>query len=201
MIRFVESLLGREGFEVVAVRDGQELVDTVHRVQPDLVVVDIMMPGLNGFEAIRHVRRDPAMVRVPILVCSSLTDREYMLAAFDAGADDYLAKPFEPEELLLRVLKLTRGPSAPEPLDIGSQDVSSCIRDLAISLEKTLLQVEGRARAGQDTEHLHRRTGELFAALRGLADSLEGDEADMSEALSRLEILRRLLDKPTEHDS
>jgi two-component system response regulator RegX3 len=100
---FVEALrvaLHREGFEVVAARDGPDGLAALEQSRPDLVLLDIMLPGMSGIEICRKVRADS---RVPIIMLTARDSEADTVAAFDAGADDYVTKPFRLRELIARM--------------------------------------------------------------------------------------------------
>lgn len=100
------NMLSNEGYEVTVVRDGVEAVDAVGRFHPDLVILDIMMPRLDGFGACERIRRiDPDIAVIILSAKSDIIDKK---VGFRAGADDYLTKPFSMEEMLLRVEALLR---------------------------------------------------------------------------------------------
>jgi DNA-binding response OmpR family regulator len=91
------SLAGHYNFEEAA--DAAEAISSFERVRPDLVLLDVMMPGQSGFAVIERMRGDPELRDVPILVISAFTTESDRLAAEEAGADSFLPKPFDPEEL------------------------------------------------------------------------------------------------------
>ena len=104
----VEKSLTSLGYEVVAAADGLEGLRLVKAEKPDAVVTDKMMPGLDGFEVTRRLRREPGFAHLPILVLTSESELEDRVGAFEAGADDYLSKPFEAAELAARLTTLLR---------------------------------------------------------------------------------------------
>jgi two-component system response regulator MprA len=107
--------LALEGHDVVLASDGREALATLARSAPDLVVLDVLMPELGGLEVCRRLRA--AGDRTPVLMLTARTEVEDRVAGLDAGADDYLGKPFALDELLARVRALLRRtPSSDEPL-------------------------------------------------------------------------------------
>ncbi len=97
--------LRREGFEVVTARDGQEALAGVAVEQPDLVVLDVAMPRLDGFEVCRRLRRESS---IPIIMLTARDEDENIVLGLDLGADDYITKPYSPRELVARVRALAR---------------------------------------------------------------------------------------------
>jgi CheY-like chemotaxis protein len=79
--------------------DGDEAIEQVERLRPDLVLLDVMMPGTGGLAVIEHVRNDPELATTPVVVVSAFASDSDRLAAFDAGATEFVKKPFEPAEL------------------------------------------------------------------------------------------------------
>jgi len=107
MAHVLEFLLSREGFEVEVLRDGQAVVDRVGEGDPvEVVVVDVMMPYVSGLQVVRTLRSTAAWEDVPVIVVSGKSSEEDVVRAFDAGADDYLTKPFRPKEFVARVQAL-----------------------------------------------------------------------------------------------
>jgi signal transduction histidine kinase/DNA-binding response OmpR family regulator len=103
MREYVERLLKSHGYGVTAVADGEAALRSVREDTPDLVLSDVMMPGLDGFGLLRAVRGDPALASIPVVLLSARAGEEAKIEGLDAGADDYLIKPFAARELLARV--------------------------------------------------------------------------------------------------
>jgi len=95
--------LERAGYTVLLARDGEEALEIALREQPDLAVLDVMMPKLEGFELTRRLRSEQATSRMPIILLTARSQDADVQQGFDAGADDYIRKPFSPDELLSRV--------------------------------------------------------------------------------------------------
>ena len=103
MRRYVRRLLLTAGYTVEAVADGTTALAAARRQTPDLLLADVMMPGLDGFELVEALRADPALSAVPVLLLSARAGEEARIEGLDAGADDYLTKPFSARELVARV--------------------------------------------------------------------------------------------------
>ena len=102
MREYVQRLL-LEQYEVVAVADGESALESARQVRPDLILTDIMMPRLDGFGLLRTLRADPELNDIPVILLSARAGEESRVDGLDAGADDYLVKPFSARELLARV--------------------------------------------------------------------------------------------------
>ncbi|HEY3109970.1 MAG TPA: response regulator transcription factor [Chloroflexota bacterium] len=112
----VERYLVREGYRVTVVRDGRAAIQAAAREAPDLIVLDLMLPGVDGLEVCRTIRAES---KVPIIILSAKDEESDKILGLGLGADDYLAKPFSPRELVARVqavLRRTRS-APPEPGD------------------------------------------------------------------------------------
>ncbi|QWW20306.1 response regulator transcription factor [Schaalia sp. 19OD2882] len=99
-------VLGAEGYTVVDCADGALALDTFRQVAPDLVLLDLMLPGLDGIEICRLIRRESD---VPVVMLTARSDTTDVVAGLEAGADDYVPKPFKPKELVARVRARLRG--------------------------------------------------------------------------------------------
>lgn len=111
----VKAYLERDGFVVSTAADGEEALRAAHTFQPDLIVLDIMLPGLDGLEVLRRVRQDSP---VYVLMLTARADETDKIVGLSVGADDYMTKPFSPRELVARVkaiLRRGRGEPAREP--------------------------------------------------------------------------------------
>jgi DNA-binding response OmpR family regulator len=108
-VKMISFLLREEGYEVVSADNGESALELLDREAPDLVVLDVMMPHLDGFEVCRRIRQKQD---VPVIFLSAKGETVDKVAGLELGADDYLAKPFEPSELLARVKAVTRRAAA-----------------------------------------------------------------------------------------
>jgi class 3 adenylate cyclase len=104
----LETRLGHSGYEVVVARDGQEALAVAYETHPDLIVLDIMMPKLDGIEVCRRLKGDPSFPFTPIIMVTAMTDTRDVVAGFEAGGDDYLTKPVDQQALVARVRSMLR---------------------------------------------------------------------------------------------
>jgi DNA-binding response OmpR family regulator len=103
ILALVSFRLERAGYEVVQARNGEEAVQVALARRPDLAVIDVMMPRIDGYEATRQLRQQEETSRMPIILLTARVQEEDIARGFDAGADDYVRKPFSPQELGSRV--------------------------------------------------------------------------------------------------
>ena len=104
----IERSLRRAGHEVLVAHRGADALQIARQRRPELIVLDMMMPGMNGIEVCRHVRANPDLAKTPILFLTAKGEMGDKIDGFEAGADDYLTKPFDLRELELRVKALLR---------------------------------------------------------------------------------------------
>jgi DNA-binding response OmpR family regulator len=102
----LEYLLKREGFETAVAADGEAALEQLERFAPDLVVLDVMLPRLNGFEVCRRIRADPRLARVRVLMLTAKSRDTEVSKGLGVGADAYVTKPFSTKELVARIRQL-----------------------------------------------------------------------------------------------
>jgi diguanylate cyclase (GGDEF)-like protein len=107
-VQLLTTYLASVGYDVFTARDGQEALDKVAAVQPDLILLDVMMPKLNGFEVCERLKSDSATKIIPVIMVTALNEIEDKIKATESGADDFVSKPFNKLELLTRVKSLLR---------------------------------------------------------------------------------------------
>jgi DNA-binding response OmpR family regulator len=137
LVSLVESYLAREGFRVVTAHNGREALSAADREKPDLIVLDLMMPEMDGYEFMRQHR---GRQNTPIILLTARVDDDEKVVGLELGADDYLTKPFRPRELVARVRAVLRRSGKEEPgVDI--------LRAADVTLDRStrLVQVAERA--------------------------------------------------------
>ncbi len=159
--RLMERLLSRDGYRLRIAHDGQEALDAVALEQPDVILMDVLMPKLDGFEACRRIKDDPATRLIPVVLVTALADTNSRIKGLEVGADDFISKPFSEPELRARVRSLLRIKHYTDELD----SAESVILSLALTIE---------ARDGTTDGHCQRLAG--YAAALGTALGLETQE-------------------------
>lgn len=104
----LESILEGQGYQLEMAGNGSEALAKASQISPDVILLDVMMPGMDGFEVCRRIRNDPALAEIPIIMLTALDDRQSLLDGLDSGADDYITKPYDRFELRARLLGITR---------------------------------------------------------------------------------------------
>ncbi len=104
----LESILDGQGYQIVMAQNGPEALKKTRELLPDVILLDVMMPGMDGFEVCRQIRNDPMLAEIPIIMITALDDRKSLLLGLEAGADDYITKPYDRYELRARLLGITR---------------------------------------------------------------------------------------------
>ena len=130
-IVLLRHLLEPEGYDVIAAPDGRVALESIRREHPDLVICDIRMPQEDGFAVCRQVKANPATRLIPIVLMTAISEQDDRVRALDAGADDFLAKPFDPTELSARVRSLMRLKRFTDDLD----SAETVLRSLAQMIE------------------------------------------------------------------
>ena len=154
ILEIIQYNLQNEGYEVVAVKNGNEALDQAKKFQPDLIILDIMMPGKNGIEVCNLLRMQPTYNETLIIFLTALSDEGTEVKGLETGADDYLTKPISPKILVSKVNALFRR--------VNKEDTGIVqIGDLKIDREKYIINYQG------NNIILARKEFELLALLAG----------------------------------
>jgi two-component system alkaline phosphatase synthesis response regulator PhoP len=170
IVRLVRAYLEKSGYEVLVAYDGETALHILRRDRPDLVVLDLMLPGRDGLDVTRVVRRDAGLAAMPIIMLTARVEDHDKIVGLELGADDYVAKPFNPSEVVARVravLRRVQGEAAPPRILRAG-----CV---VIDLDRHQVEVEGKLLYLTPTE---------FAMLRALAEQ-------PGHALTRSELIER----------
>lgn len=133
--RLVEAALAKHGHDVLAAGDGQDALFKAKTQKPDLILLDVMMPGMDGHEVLRRLREDPQTASIPVAFLSAVGDVSEQLDSLEEGAVDYITKPFSPADLRTRVHEM---------LDPGLSPVRDKTRDRQKSRLRTYKEVMRR---------------------------------------------------------
>jgi len=104
----ISDMLKKSGVNVIEASNGEEALEHLKEHSPDLVVLDVVMPKMNGYELCRHIKKDPKTQNVPVLMCSSKSQEFDRYWGMKQGADAYIAKPFHPQELIATIKQLLK---------------------------------------------------------------------------------------------
>jgi two-component system alkaline phosphatase synthesis response regulator PhoP len=110
----IEYNLSREGYRVKGYRDGEQGLEAIRTEDPELVLLDLMLPGIDGIEICKKVKEDPVTRDIPIIMITAKAEESDVVLGLGVGADDYVSKPFSPKELVARVKAVLRRPSLRE---------------------------------------------------------------------------------------
>jgi two-component system, OmpR family, response regulator CpxR len=150
LCELMKIFFGQQGFQVQAVNDGEAGLEALQRGGIDLIVLDIMMPGIDGLEVLRRIR---GTSMIPVIMLTARTEQQDRVAGLDAGADDYLPKPFAPPELLARIRAVLRrsrlAAAAGDPIEVAGVRLDPSIRTVwqndreldLTSIEFTILEI------------------------------------------------------------
>lgn len=106
LVDLLEYRLAARGFEVIVARDGLQAVSMADEQKPDAIILDMMMPGLDGNRVLNHLRSNDATAKIPVVMLTARKNEQDIVGALELGANDYLVKPFIPEELITRLSRL-----------------------------------------------------------------------------------------------
>jgi len=199
-LRLIGYALQRQGYEIVAAQNGQDAIDKAlnEKTKPDLIVLDLMMPEMDGYEVLRRLRANPTMSRVPVILFTAKAQVDDKITGFEAGADDYLTKPVTPAELIARVKALLlrasyTAPERPQAQVIGFLGVkggagtTSIALNVAVALaqkEKRVILVECQPYLGTPARQMGLRPRSTLASLGQMkADAI--DQASVESCITK----------------
>ena len=182
LLELVRYTLAKEGHSVTCVDTGEKAVDSVRQSLPDLIVLDLMLPGIDGLEVCRRLKRDLKTREVPIIMLTAKSEERDVITGLDGGADDYVTKPFSPRVLLARVKSLMRRKDA----ELRTQhDTIIQIRELVIHPGRHEVKLQGESINLTYTEFallqfLAKRPGWAFSRSQ-IVDAVKGEDYPVTE--------------------
>jgi len=160
IVKMLEYNLKKEGFRAISVNDGDDALDSATREQPDLILLDLMLPGMAGLEVCKALKSERKTGNIPVIMLTAKTQESDKIVGLELGADDYVTKPFSPRELIARIKAVLRRmkekEKLPELFKIGDltldfSKISVTVKDKPVELTskefellKTLIGVKGR---------------------------------------------------------
>ncbi len=182
LLELVRYTLAKEGHSVTCVDTGEKAVDSVRQSLPDLIVLDLMLPGIDGLEVCRRLKGDLKTREVPIIMLTAKSEERDVITGLDGGADDYVTKPFSPRVLLARVKSLMRRKDA----ELRTQhDTIIQIRELVIHPGRHEVKLQGESINLTYTEFallqfLAKRPGWAYSRSQ-IVDAVKGEDYPVTE--------------------
>jgi diguanylate cyclase (GGDEF)-like protein/PAS domain S-box-containing protein len=189
--RLLQVLLGHEGYVTRTASSGEEALTAIAGDPPDLILLDVMMPGLDGRQVARAVKTDPATSKIPIIMVTAQTDREARLAALEAGAEDFLSKPVDRAELWLRVRNLLRLKRLGDLLEEHQETLEAEAQARTAELQASsveLIRFRTAMDAADDSISLVNRTTMRLVAVNTTASQMLGYSQDELFDLGPMEL-------------
>lgn len=177
----IEYNLTKAGYRVQAAATGEECLDIVSKTPPDLLLLDLMLPGINGLDVCRTLKRDPQLGSLPVIMISARGEESDVVIGLELGADDYVAKPFSPRVLLARVKSVLRRSQSPRTSDDAVLEVDGLRVDpprREVSLDRTPIEL-----TNTEFKLLHflmRQPGLVFTRDR-IVDGVHGDDYPVTD--------------------
>jgi len=160
IIKMLEYNLKKEGFRILSVQDGEDALDSANKERPDLIILDLMLPGMDGLEVCRNLKGDTKTASIPLIMLTAKSQESDKVVGLELGADDYMTKPFSPRELIARIKAVLRRvkekDKLPEVLKVGDlfidlSKIAVSVKDKPVELTakefellKTLIKAKGR---------------------------------------------------------
>ncbi|MEY3965621.1 MAG: hypothetical protein RL263_790 [Bacteroidota bacterium] len=141
ILELIRHALNKEGYEVHIAVNGQQAIEKTAKVQPDLILMDVMMPIMDGMEACRQLKEDPATQQIPIIFLTARSEEFAELAGFEAGADDYIAKPIRTRVLTSRIKAILRRNTG----TVETPQIKLEFGDLTIDRERFMVVYQGNS--------------------------------------------------------
>lgn len=169
-IDLINDILETLGYDILMAMDGPTALDSAQENIPDLIVLDVNMPGMSGFEVVEHLKRDEKTLAIPVIMLTALSDVENRVHAMTLGAEDYLTKPFSPRELIARVERRLRSKVQTDDLKAKQERIRTTFeRFVAAPIVQQMLQYPEDVKLGGTLQEIT----VLFADLEGFTSLSE----------------------------
>lgn len=176
ILELLEYTMARNGYKVIKAATGEEALDLARSELPDLIVLDLMLPGVDGLDVCRILKSDPEAGHIPIVMLTARGDEADVITGLELGADDYITKPFSPRVLLARAKAVLRRGRLPEPGD----ETSLRVHEIVINPGRREVLVNGESVELTNTEfrllhYLAKRPGWVFTRQQ-IINGVRGDD-------------------------
>ena len=179
--------LGSYGFEIMTARSGEMALKRVQYALPDIILLDVLMPGIDGFETCQRLKADEVTQHIPVIFMTALTDPEHKVKGFAAGAVDYVTKPFHQEEVLARVRAHLRIRSLTRGLQVTNETLSETVDELKRTRKQLVVQEKLATLnqlAGKFGHELRNPLGVIANCIYFLQNALPGSDGLLNEYLA-----------------
>ncbi len=198
MLRMIGMNLETRGYQIEAAQDAPSALEKIRRSPPDLLILDIMLPGMSGTDLLRQIRSDPKLASLPVMILSALVQTDDKIAGLEAGADEYLTKPIDVRELVARVAAMLERSARLQPAGVQARGQVIAFLPAMGGIGTTGLTLNtavALARSGAATVALSVQPSfSSFRAFLGYADSAAASELFMTEpGKLTLDLVRRSL--------
>lgn len=181
ILELISYNLDRNGFKVTKVETGEDAIKIARNKSPDLVLLDLMLPGIDGLEVCRILKQDPRTMSIPVIMLTARGDEADVVTGLELGADDYITKPFSPKVMIARAKAVLRRTNTPPP----KKDAVISIKDLTIHPGRHEVLFKGKQISLTSTEflilhQLARRPGWVFTRQQ-LIDVARGEDYPVTD--------------------
>lgn len=175
-IDLINDILESMDYDILTAMEGQTALEIAGRDHPDLIILDVNMPGMSGFEVVEHLKKDEATQSIPVIMLTALSDIENRVHAMTLGAEDYLTKPFSPRELIARVQRRLQSKVQTDDLKAKQEQIRNTFeRFVAAPIVHQMLQSPADVKLGGKLQEIT----VMFADLEGFTSLSEHTEPEM----------------------
>src|SRR5262245_56755013 len=184
-VKVLVEMLGREGYRVLVAREAESAIEQARYAKPLVILLDVMMPGMDGFECCRRLKQDPATADIPVIFMTALGDLEDKVRGFAAGGSDYVVKPFEHEEVLARVRTHLKLRCLQLDLAATNAGLEQRVTERTAELRNALKEVESlKERLQQENRYLQSEISE-----QGHHREIIGSSPALQQALRQVDLV------------
>src|SRR3954470_3203144 len=184
-VKVLVEMLSREGYRVLVAREAESALEQARYAMPLVILLDVMMPGMDGFEACRRLKATPATADIPVIFMTALGDLEDKVKGFNAGGADYVVKPFEHEEVLARVRTQVHLRKLQLDLAHSNETLEEKVAQRTAELKSALTQIESlKTRLEHENRYLQQEISE-----QGNHREIVGSSESLRQALRQVEMV------------